>query len=95
MMVIQVYTPNPKAKEAEVEWFYEDHQELIPKKMVFSSGDWNAKLGSQELPQVTGDFGLAVQNEVGQTLTEFCQEHTLVIASTLFQQYDSTHGFQY
>ena len=77
--------------EAEVERFYEDlqdHLELTPKKDVFLIiGDWNAKVGSQETPGVTGKFGLRVQNEAGQRLTEFCQESTLVIANTLFQQH--------
>ena len=72
------------AEEAEVERFYEDLQdflELIPQKdVLFIIGDWNAKVGSQETPGVTGKFGLAVQNEVGQRLTEFCKENTLVIA---------------
>ena len=84
--VIQVY-----AEEAEVEWFYEDLQdlsELTPKKdVLFIIGDWNAKVGSQETPGVTGKFGLGMWNEAGQRLTEFCQENALVIANTLFQQY--------
>ena len=87
--VIQVYTPTSNAKEAE--WFYEDLQdflELTPKiDVLFIIEDWNAKVGSQELPGVTGKFGLGVQNEAGQRLTEFCQENTLVIANTLFQQH--------
>ena len=77
--------------EVEVEWFYEDLQDLLeltPKKdVLFIIGDWNAKVGSQEIPGVTGKFDLGVQNEAGQRLTEFCQENTLVIASTLFQQH--------
>ena len=77
------------AEEAEVDWFYEDLQdllELIPKKdVLLIIGDWNAKVGNQETPQVTGNFGLGVQNEVGQRLVEFCQENALVIANTLFQ----------
>ena len=89
--VIQVYAPTPNAKEAEVEWFYEDLQDLLeltPKKYVlFIIGDWNAKVGSQETPGVTGKFGLVVQNEAGQRLIEFCQENALVIANTLFQQH--------
>ena len=89
--VIQVYDPATNAQEAEVEWFYEDLQDLLelaPKKdVLFIIGDWNAKVGSQEIPGVTGKFGLGVQNEAGQRLTEFCQENTLVIANTLFQQY--------
>ena len=89
--VIQVYAPTSNAEETEVEWFYEDLQdllELIPKRDVLSIiGDWNAKVGSQEIPVVTGKFGLEVQNEAGQRLTEFCQENTLVIANTLSQQH--------
>ena len=66
----------------------QDLLEPIAKKDVFFIiGDWNAKVGSQEIPRVTGKFGLGVQNEVGQRLTEFCQENTLVIANTLFQQH--------
>ena len=89
--VIQVCALTSNAEEAEIEWFYEDLQdvlELTPKKdVLFIIGDWNAKIGSQELPGVTGKFGLGVQNEAGQRLTEFCQENTLVIANTLFQQH--------
>ena len=89
--VIQVYAPTSIAEEAEVERFYEDLQdllELIPKKdILFIIGDWNAKVRSQEIPGVTGKFGLGVQNEVGQRLIEFCQENALVIANTLFQQH--------
>ena len=86
--VIQVYAPTNNTEEAETEWFYEDLQdlELTPKK-DFIIGDWNAKVGSQEIPGVTGTFGLGVQNEAGKRLTEFCQEITLVIANTLFQQH--------
>ena len=88
--VIQVYAPTSNVEEAEVERFYEDLQdlpELIPQKdVLFIIGDWNAKVGSQETPGVTGKFGLGVQNEAGQRLTEFCQENALVIANTLFQQ---------
>ena len=84
--VVQVYAPTSNAKEAEVEWFYEDLLELTPKKdVLFTIGDWNAKVGSQELPEVTGKFGLGVQKEAGQRLTAFCQENALVIAKTLFQ----------
>ena len=90
-MVIQAYAPTSNTGEAEVEWFYEDlqdHLELTPKKdILFMIGDWNAKVGSQETSGVTGKFGLGIQNEVGQKLTEFCQENTLVIAITLFQQH--------
>ena len=88
--VIQVYAPTSNAEETEVERFYEDLQDLLeltPKKdVLFIIGDWNAKVGSQEIPGVTGKFGLGVQNEAEQRLIEFCQESTLVIANTLFQQ---------
>ena len=91
IIVIQVYVPSSDAKEAEVEWFYEDLQDLLeltPKKdVLFIIGDWNAKVGSQEIPEVAGKFGLGVQNEAGQRLTEFWQENALVIANTLFQQH--------
>ena len=74
--VIQVYALNSNAEEVEIEWFYEDLQDLLeptPKKDVFFLiGDWNAKVGSQETPGVTGKFGLGGQNEVGQRLAEFC-----------------------
>ena len=90
-MVIQVYAPTTNAKEAEVEWFYEDLQDLLeltPKKdVLFILGDWNAKVGSQEIPGVTGKFDLRVQNEAGQRLTEFCQVNALVRANILFQQH--------
>ena len=90
--VIQVYAPTSNAEETEVEWFYKDLQDLLeltPKKdVLFIIEDWNAKVGSQEIPGVTGKFGLGVQNEVEQRLTEFCQENTLVIANTLFQQHE-------
>ena len=89
--VIQVYAPTRNAEEAEVEWFYADLQDLLeltPKKYVlFIIGDWNAKVGSQETPGVTGKFGLRMQNEAGQRLIEFCQENALVIANTLLQQH--------
>ena len=89
--VIQAYAPSSNAEEAKVEWFYEDLQDLLertPKKdVLFILGDWNVKVGSQEVPGVTGKFGLGVQNEAGQRLIEFCQENTLVIANTLFQQH--------
>ena len=88
--VIQACFPTSNAEEAEVEWFYEDLQnllELIPKKdVLFIIRDWNAKAGRQEIPGVTGEFGHGVQNEAEQRLTEFCQENTLVIANTLFQE---------
>ena len=91
IMVIQVYALTSNAKEAEVEWLYEDLQDLLeltPKKdVLFTIGDWNAKVGSQETPEVIGKFGLGVQNEAEQRLVEFCQENTLVIANTLFQQH--------
>ena len=90
-MVIQVYVLTRNAKEAEVERFYEDLQdflELTPRKdILFIIGDWNAKVGSQETPGVTGKFGLGMQNEAGQRLREFCQENALVIANILFQQH--------
>ena len=89
--VIQVYAPSSNTEEAEVEWFHEDLQyllELTPKEdVLFIIGDRNAKPGSQEIPGVTGKFGLGAQNEAGQRLTEFCQENALVIANTLFQQH--------
>ena len=78
--VIQVYAPTSNAEEAEAEWFYEDLQDLLeltpPKDVLFIIGDWNAKVGSQETPGVTGKFGVGVQNEAGQKLIEFCQKHT-------------------
>ena len=89
--VIQVYAPTSNAEEAEVKWFYEDLQDLLeltpPEDVLFIIGDWNAKVGSQAIPRVKGKFGLGVQNEAGQRLIEFCQENTLVIANTLFQQH--------
>ena len=89
--VIQAYAPSSNAEEAVVEWFYEDLQDLLeltPKRDVLVIvGDWNAKVGSQETPGVTGKFGLGMQNEAGQRLIEFCQENALVIANTLFQQH--------
>ena len=95
--VIQVYAPTSNTEEAEVERFYEDLQDLLehPKKdVLFLIGEWNVEVGSQETPGVTCKFGLGVWNEAGQRLIEFCQENTLVIANTLFQQHreDSTHG---
>ena len=81
--VIQVYSPTGNAEEAEVEQFYKDLQDLIeltPKKdVLFIIGDWNAKVGSQEIPGVTGKFGLGIQNDAGQRLIKFCQENALVI----------------
>ena len=89
--VIQVYAPTINAKEAEVEWSYDDIQVLLkltPKTDVFFIiGDWNSTVGSQEIPGVAGKFGLGVQNKAEQRLTEFCQENTLVTANTLFQQH--------
>ena len=96
--VIQVYDPTSNSEEAEVEQFYEDLQDLLeltPKKdVLFIIGDWNAKVGSQETPGITGKFGLGVQNEAGQRLIEFCQENTLVIATPSSNNIreDSTHG---
>ena len=91
IMVIQAYAPTSNSEEAEVELFYEDLKDLLeltPKKdVLFIIGDWNAKVGSQEITEVTGKFGLGVQNEAGQRLIEFFQENTLVIANTLFQQH--------
>ena len=88
IIVIQVYAPTSNAEEAEVEQFYEDLQDLLeltPKKdVLFIIGDWNAKVGSQEIPGITGKFG---QNEAGQKLTEFCQENTLVTVNTFLQQH--------
>ena len=105
--VIQVYAPTVMLKKMklngsmkiykfyeDLQWFYEDLLELTPKKdVLFIIGDWNAKVGSQETPGVTGKFGIGVQNEARQRLIEFCQENTLVIANTLFQQHkdNSTH----
>ena len=89
--VIQVYALTSNAEATEVEQFYEDLQdvlELTPQKdVLFIIGDWNAKIGSQETPGVTGKFGLGIRNEARQRLTEFCQENALVIANTLFQQH--------
>ena len=85
--IIQAYAPTSNAEEAEVQWFCEDPQDLLeltPKKVVlFIIGDWNAKIGSQETPEVTGKFGLGVRNEAGQRLIEFCHENTLVIANRI------------
>ena len=89
--VIQVHAPTSNAEEAEVERFYEDLQdlsELTPQKdVLFIIGHWNAKVGSQETPGVTGRFGLGIQNEAGPRLTDICQKNALVIANTLFQQH--------
>ena len=87
--VIQAYVPTSNVEEAER--FYEDLQDLLEltlkKDILFIIGDWNAKVGSQETPGVTGKFGLGIWNEAGQRLIEFCQENALVIANTLFQQH--------
>ena len=89
IIVIQVYAPTSNAEEAER--FYEDLQDLLeltPKNdVLFIIGDWNAKVGSQETPGVPGKFGRGMRNETGQRLIEFCQENTLVITNTVFQQY--------
>ena len=89
--VIQAYAPTSNAEEDEVEQFYEDLQDLLEltpqKDVLFTIGDWNAKVGRQETLGVPGNFGLGVQNEAGQRLIEFCQENALVIANTLFQQH--------
>ena len=83
--VIQVFAPTSNAEEAEVEWFYEDLQDLLEltpqKHVLFIIGEWNAKVGSQETPGVTGKFGLGIHNEAGQRLIEFCQENALVITN--------------
>ena len=89
--VIQVCVPTSKAEEAEVERFYEDLQDLLEltpqEDVLFIIGDWNAKVGSEEAPGITGKFGLEMRNEAGKKLIEFCQENALVIANTLFQQH--------
>ena len=89
--VIQVYAPTSNAEEADVEWFYEDLQDLLEltskKDVLFIIGDWNAKVGSQDTPGITGKFGLGVQNKAWQRLIEICQENALVIANTLFHQH--------
>ena len=89
--IIQVCAQTTNAEEAEVEWFYEDLQDLLEvtpqKDVLFIIGDWNAKVRSQETPGITGKFGLGMRNEAGQRLVEFCQENALVIANTLFQQH--------
>ena len=96
--VIQVYALTSNAEETDIEWFYEDLQDLLEltskKDVLFIVGDWNAKVRSQETPGVTGKFGLGLHNEAGERLTEFCQENTLVIAnsSSNNKREDSTHG---
>ena len=91
IMIIQAYAPTGNIEKAEVEQFNEDLQNLLEltlkKDVLFIRGDWNAKVGSQDIPHVTRKFGLGVQNETGQRLSEFCQENALVIANTLFQQH--------
>ena len=96
--VIQVYAPTTNAKETEVEWFLwrpiRPSRTKTKKDVLFIIGDWSAKVGSQEIPGVTGKFGLGVKNEAGQRLKEFYQENALVIPKTLFNntREDSTHG---
>ena len=89
--VIQVYTQTRNAEEAEVQWFYEDLQDLLEltptKDVLFIIGNWSAKVGSQETPEVTGNFSLEIRNEAGQRLIEFCQENAPVIANPLFPQH--------
>ena len=98
IMVIQAYAPTSNAEEAEFERFYKDLQGILeltpPKDVLFIIGDWNAKIGSQEIPGVIGKFGLGVQNEARQRLIEFCQENALVIEtpSSNYTREDSTHG---
>ena len=100
--VIQVYALKSNAEEVEVEWFYEDLQELTPKKdVLFIIADLNAKVGHQDMTGVTGKFGLGVKNEAGQRLIEFCQEEALVTENTFFQKHKrrlylwtSADGFQ-
>ena len=91
IMVIQVYALTINAEEAEVKQFYKNLQDLLEltpqKDVLFIRGNWNAKVGSQETPGAMDKFGLGVQNEAGQRLTEFCQENTLVTANTLCQQH--------
>ena len=93
--VIQVYAPTSNAEEAEAERFYEDLQDLLEltpeKDVLFIIGNWNAKVGSQETPGVTGKYGPGVQYEAGQRLIEFCQENALVITNTLFQQHKTLY----
>ena len=92
IMVIQVDALTSNTEEAEAEWFYEDLQDLLElttkKDVLFIIEDWNEKVGSQEIPGVTGKLSLGVQNERGQRLIEFCQENALVIANTFFQQHE-------
>ena len=89
--VIQIYSLTSNGEEAKVEWFYDDPLDCLElthkRDVLFIIGDWNATVGSQEISGVTGKFGLGVQNEAGQRITELCQENTLIIANTLFQQH--------
>ena len=89
--VIQVYASTTNAEEVEVEWFYEDLQDLLEltpqKDVLFIIGDWNTKIGNQKIPGVTGKIGFGIQNEARQRLIVFCQDNALVIAKTLFQQH--------
>ena len=89
--VIQAYAPTSNTEEAQVERFCEDLQDLLElsptNDVLFIIRDWNAKVGNQETPGVTGKFGLGIQNEAGKRLIEFCQENALVIANTLLQQH--------
>ena len=91
MTVIQAYATTSNAKEAEVQWFYEDLQDFLEltrkKDIIFIIRDWKAKVGSQETPWVTDKFGLGIQNEAGQRPKDFCQENALVIANTHFEQH--------
>ena len=93
--VIQVYVPTSNVEEAEVEWLYDDLQDLLEltpeKDVLFIIGDWNAKARNREIPGITGKFDLRAQNEAGQRLIEFCQENALIIANTLFQQHKRRH----
>ena len=93
--VSQAYALKTNAEESEVEWFYEDPQDLLeltPRKHVlFITGDWNTKVGTQEVLRVTDKFGFGVQNEAEQRLTEFCQENTMVIANILLRQETTLH----
>ena len=90
IMVIQVYVPTNYSEKAEVEWFYEDVEDLLeltPRiDVLFIIGEWNAKVGRQEIPGVTGKLGLGIRKEAGKSLIEVCQENPLVIGNTLFQQ---------
>ena len=100
IIVIQLYAPTTNAEDAEINQFYEeleDHLEVTPKKdVLFITGDGNAKVGSQDIPGITGKFGLGEQNEAGERLTEFCQVNALIIANPLFHNTrdDFTHGHQ-